>query len=139
MMRMRKLAIVVGLLLLVEPGELLGQACPLEVPATRVLVERFLTRPAHEVSRQETGLTGADPGSIRLLLSGIDDFVCQQLNATVGSSTGQSGQWRWSYYTVGGRLVVAMQYVNEPGIRRVGFVPIYVYDTNLRLLGAYAM
>jgi hypothetical protein len=116
-----------------------AQACPTEVPNTRVLVERFLTRAAHEPSRQETGLTGTLPSSIRLLQSETDDAVCARLNTAIGSSSGQSGPWRWTYYTAGGRYVVAMQYVSPPGERRVGFVPIFVYDASMRLLGTYAM
>ena len=116
-----------------------AQVCPVEVPETRVLVERLLTAPGHAESRAETGLTGASPGAVRLLVDATDAAVCQQINATVGSSAGASGNWRWSYYTVGGRLIVAVQYADPPTSRRVGFVPVYVYDSALNLLGAYAM
>jgi len=66
-----------------------AQACPAEVPQTRVLVERFLTRPAYQESRRESGLTGTMPSSIRLSRNGTDDAVCTRLNTAVGSSTGQ--------------------------------------------------
>lgn len=138
---MGKLAFAAGLLMvLLRPGGAHGQACPPEYPETRVLVERFLTSPAHDPSRQETGVTGATVREIRLLLSGIDDGACHSLNAAAGSSTlGQSGPWRWSYFTAGGRFFVALHYVDDPGTRRVGFVPLYVYDAYGNLLGTYAM
>lgn len=138
---MLKSAFAAGLMmmLLAMPGALPAQACPSEAPGTRVLVQRFLTRPALQPVRLATGLAGADTSQIRLLSNGADDSVCQQLNTAVGSSTGQSGPWRWSYYTAAGRLIVALQYVDAPGTRRVGFVPLYVYDTSPRLLGTYAM
>lgn len=136
---MNRVVFAAGLLMmLVRPGTILGQ-CPAENPDTRVLVERFLTRPAHAQSRQETGVTSASPSGIRLLLNRIDRGACQTLNTAVGNSTGQSGRWRWSYYTAGGRYFVAMHYVDDPGTRRVGFVGLYVYDAAGRLLGTYAM
>lgn len=134
------LAAGVLMALLGRPGEVSAQACPPEYPSTRALVERFLTRAAHHQSRQETGVSGASASEIRLLLSGgADDGACQMLNAVVGSSTAQSGPWRWSYYTAGVRFFVALHYVDAPGSRRVGFVGLYVYDVNGRLLGTYAM
>lgn len=127
------------LLLLTAPGTSFGQSCPPEQPDTRVLVERFLTRPAHEISRQETGLTGVAASSIRLLTNGSDDSACQQLNAAAGTTAGQSGPWRWSYYTAGGRYFSSLHHVDDANTHRVGFVPVYVYDAQFRLLGVYAM
>ena len=69
---MVRLAFWAGLLmLLARPSDAFAQPCPSEAPVTRALVERFLVRPAHASSRQATGLTGASPGSIRLLQNGV--------------------------------------------------------------------
>jgi hypothetical protein len=137
---MNRLVFAAGLLMvLLRPGVGFAQTCPPEYPETRALVERFLTRPAHAQSRQETGVTSTSPSEIRLLLNGIDGGACTSLNTWVGSSTGQAGPWRWSYYTAGGRFFVALHYVDDPGTRRVGFVGLYVYDAAGRLLGTYAM
>lgn len=113
--------------------------CPAEVTDTRKLVERLLTHPGHESSRQETGLVGVPASSVRRLTSGGDDAACRALNAEMASQTGQAGPWRWTYYTAGNRYFVAAQYVSAPGTRRVGFVPVYVFDPSFRLLEAYAM
>ena len=120
-------------------SKLAAQSCPAEQPDTRVLVHRLLTRAAHESSRVETGLTGVDTASVRLLVDETDAAACQRLNAFYGSAAGSTERWHWSYFTAGGRLFIAVQYIDPPGIRRVGFVPLYVLDADAQLLHAYAM
>jgi hypothetical protein len=139
----RAIGIIAGILLTVlgatAASPVAATPCPPEVANTRVLVERLLTRAAHLPSRQETGLVGVAPSSIRRLQDGSDDAACLALNSQMGSSTGQKGDRRWTYYAAGGRYFVAVQPVAVAGEQRVGYVPVYVYDSSTRLLGAYPL
>jgi hypothetical protein len=138
---MASAALVIAVLALA--GALRGPAgqgpCPVEVADTRVLVERLLTRPAHQPSREETGLVGVSPSTLRRLQDGGDDEACRTLNSAMGSSTGGSGRLRWTYYTAGDRYFVAAQLDAPAGTLQTGYVPVYVFGADFQLLGAYAM
>jgi hypothetical protein len=113
-------------------------ACPEEQPRTRGLVEKLLTATGHESSRQEMGLVGVSPASVRLLTEASDAAACNALHP--GGPVGTSGPWRWTFYTAGGKYFVAFHYVDAPGANlRVGFKPLLVYDANFQRIGEYAM
>jgi hypothetical protein len=119
-------------------GDSASLPCPGEVPRTRALVEKLLTEPAYETARQEVNLIGVQPAQVRLLTDATDANTCWALNAKFGGA-GASGRWQWSYYNVGDKYFVVMQYAQSGNTFRAGLVPLIILDGNLNQVGGYAM
>jgi hypothetical protein len=115
------------------------RACPPEQPDTRDMIRKLLTSPNYEPSRQEMGLVGVSPADVRLLSDPADTAACNGLHS--GGPVGESGAWRWTFYTAGGKYFIALHYVDPPGaaLQRVGFAPLFVYDSSFNRIGGYAM
>jgi hypothetical protein len=83
------------------------------------------------------GLEGVSASEVRLLTDPADAVACNGLHP--GGPVGNSGPWRWTFYTAGGRYFVAFHYVHPLGGHRIGWTPLLVYDANFNRIGEYAM
>lgn len=112
--------------------------CPAEFQDSRRGVLAFLNNPQHEAGRQQVGLTGYASALPRVLSDASDSSACQRLNATFGAG-GVTGDWRSTYFEVGGRYVVVARRIDINGLRRYGWVPLMVFDSSFNRIGEFAV
>lgn len=112
--------------------------CPAEMAGTRDLVLRFLTTARYSEPRTESGIPTIDPANLHLLSDEEDAGECTRLNDVFGYD-GRDREWVWTYYKVESRYVVSVRWAESVSGKRLGFMPLYVFDESFDPVAGYAM
>jgi hypothetical protein len=112
--------------------------CPADDPLTRELVERFQTRPAFAQDRTSLGTAGVPLDQITVLSGKFNALPCSHFTTLFGAS-GVNPRWRWAAYRVGSHYFVAFRFMPPAGTQRLGATPLFIYDSSLKQVGAFAM
>lgn len=128
-----------------------GGQCPVERPDGRRLVSRFVGSPGYALIRSTLGLPSADSGAVRSVTGQANGAVCKSVFAAVSDSLSDHGrgQYLYSIFQVGNLYYVPMSLKRAkpsltPGASNTitihtGFTPVYVVDSNYRVVAKVAM
>ena len=124
---------------LAQPSHIPVQTgCPVADSQTRAVVDRFQAHSAYASDRVAVGTGSVTADQIRVLNSWVDAAACKRFVGIFGASD-SNPRWRWSAYRVGTRYFVAFRYVDQPGKQRLGYKPLFIYDSGFNQVGAFAI
>lgn len=113
--------------------------CPPDIDWHRRLAARFLTDPDYADFRAESGMTGTDPSSLRVLTDSADLSVCRRIDTLTqrGGSIGESGLGPYVFYRAGNRYIVVSRRVLPPGQYELGWSYLVVLDDSFNVVAGY--
>ena len=113
--------------------------CPTGNASTRRLVEIVIQDTDRAENYASGGTWGATPEDIRMLTDDTDADVCQFFNDGVPEER-STPPWLSAYYKAGNYYFIASRYqLSEDQMFRLGHGSVVVFDSELNVIGAFAV